>query len=302
MASELNDPALLGARCIGSSRSRGAIGRRILAQAAVYAVMLGALLLFVFPVYWLLTGAFKLPSTLLEVPPKWFPHPWTLVNFRSLFAYHDVHLFRYALNTAYICAFSAIATVISSSLVAYGFARLKFPGRNFLFGILIVTLILPPWATIVPQYILYSWLGWLGSFKPLTLPYLCGDAFTIFLFRQFMLGIPTELSESAKLDGANEFTIYLRIILPLMKPVLVVGGLFSFIYTYNDFFGPLIYLQDANHYTLSLAVYFFVQVRGVPDIGTIVAFTLLVVLPLVITFFFAQRALLRGIKLTGLRG
>jgi multiple sugar transport system permease protein len=286
---------------VGKRRSTVVV-RQIVGRVVLYAVMLGALLLFVFPVYWLLTGAFKHPSTLLEVPPKWFPHPWTLVNFDSLFAYKDVHLGRYALNTAYICAFATIATVISSSLVAYGFARLKFPGRNFLFGILIVTLILPPWATIVPQYMLYNWLGWLGSFKPLTLPYLCGDAFTIFLFRQFMLGIPVELSEAAKLDGANEFTIYLRIIMPLMKPVMVVGGLFAFIYTYNDFFGPLIYLQDANHYTLSLAVFFFAQTRGIPDIGTIVAFTLLVVMPLVITFFFAQRALLRGIKLTGLRG
>jgi multiple sugar transport system permease protein len=303
MASRLSKTAAAGVHYVRSRpRSLSATFRRGIARAALYAAMLGALVLFAFPVYWLFTGAFKAPSTLLDVPPQWFPSPWTIVNFDSLFSYRDVHLLRYAMNTAYICGFSVIATVMASSLAAYGFARLRFPGRDVLFGILIVTLILPPWATIVPQYVLFSWFGWLGSFKPLTFPYLCGDAFTIFLFRQFMLGIPTELSESARLDGANEFTIYWRIILPLMKPVLVVGGLFAFIFTYNDFFGPLIYLQDANHYTISLAVFFFVQVRGIPDIGTIVAFTALVVLPLVVTFFFAQRALMRGIKLTGLRG
>ena len=271
-------------------------------RAGTYALLVAAAVPFLFPVYWLATGIFKPSSTLLQTPPVWWPPSWTLANFRSLAGYTDVNLGEYTLNTLYISGFSVVATVVSSSLVAYGFSRIRFTGRNVLFGILIATMILPTWATLIPQYVLFKWLGWLGTFRPLTWPYLFGDPFTIFLFRQFMLGIPSELTEAAKIDGANEFTIYWRIMLPLLKPALTVGAIFVFINTYNDFFGPLIYLTDSGRYTLSLAVFQFVQLRGAPDIGAIVAFTALVTTPLVVLFFFAQRMLLAGIKLSGLRG
>lgn len=273
-----------------------------LRSAALYLLMVVVLVPFLFPIYWLVTGVFKPGSTLLQTPPVWWPPEWTLSNFRSLAGYADVDLAGYAVNTLYISGFSVVATLVASSLVAYGFARIRFRGRNVLFGILIATMILPTWATLIPQYVLFKWLGWLGTFRPLTWPYLFGDPFTIFLLRQFMLGIPVELSEAAKIDGANEFTIYWRIILPLLKPALTVGAIFVFINTYNDFFGPLIYLTDSGRYTLSLAVFQFVQLRGAPDIGAIVAFTALVTTPLILLFFFAQRMLLAGIKLSGLRG
>lgn len=284
------------------SFAAGQRGRALLRRFLVYAVLIIALVPFLFPIYWLVTGAFKPGNTLLESPPDWWPQQWTLENYRSLFAYGDVDLPRYALNTAYISCFAVVATVVSSSLVAYGFARIRFPGRDVLFGVLIATMIVPPWTTLIPQYLLFKWLGWLGSFKPVTIPYLFGDPFIIFLFRQFMLGIPRELSEAARIDGASEFGIYWRVVLPLMKPALVVGALFVFINTYNDFFGPLIYLTDAGHYTLSLAVFQFVQLRGAPDIGAIIAYTALMVAPLFVVFLFAQRILLTGIKLTGSRG
>ncbi len=279
-------------------RERGA-GLR---SAATYALLVVAVVPFLFPIYWLATGIFKPGNTLLETPPVWWPPEWTLSNFRSLAGYADVDLAGFTLNTLYISGFSVVATLVSSSLVAYGFARIRFPGRTILFGVLIATMILPTWATLIPQYVLFKWLGWLGTFRPLTWPYLFGDPFTIFLLRQFMLGIPRELSEAAKIDGANEFTIYWRIILPLLRPALTVGAIFVFINTYNDFFGPLIYLTDSGRYTLSLAVFQFVQLRGAPDIGAIVAFTALVTTPLILLFFFAQRMLLAGIKLSGLRG
>ena len=283
---------------------RDTAGRRgsLMRSAAVHALLLVTLVPFLFPIYWLATGVFKPGSTLLQTPPVWWPAEWTLANFRSLSQYADVDLLGYALNTLYISGFSVVATLVSSSLIAYGFSRIRFPGRNVLFAILIATMILPTWATLIPQYVLFKWLGWLGTFKPLTWPYLFGDPFTIFLLRQFMLGIPVQLSEAAKIDGANEFTIYWRIILPLLKPALTVGAIFVFINTYNDFFGPLIYLTDSGRYTLSLAVFQFVQLRGAPDIGAIVAFTALVTTPLILLFFFAQRMLLSGIKLSGLRG
>jgi multiple sugar transport system permease protein len=280
-----------------SRRRRAPIGRILL-----YVTLAVALVPFLFPIFWLVTGAFRPNTTLLQTPPEWWPHEWTLDNFRALLDYREVDLVRYALNTFYISGFAVVAGVISSSLVAYGFARIPFRGRDTLFAVLIATMIIPAWTTLIPQYLLFKWLGWLGTFKPLTVPFLFGDAFTIFLFRQFMLGIPRELSEAAKIDGASELAIYWRIVLPLMKPALVVGALFLFINTYNDFFGPLIYLTDASHYTLSLAVFQFVQLRGAPDIGAVIAYTALVVAPLLVLFLFAQRALLTGIKLTGSRG
>lgn len=285
-----------------SGSARRARRQSLRNRVLVYAVLIAALGPFLLPIYWLIVGALTPAGSLLQTPVNWLPHGLTLQNFHSLTSYGEVNLPRYALNTMYICGFSVIAGVASSSLVAYGFARIDFPGRDALFAVLIATIILPPWATLIPQYVLFKWLGWVGTFKPLTFPYLFGDAFTIFLFRQFMLGIPRELSEAAKVDGASEFTIYWRIILPLMRPTLAVGALFIFINTYNDFFGPLIYLTDPNHYTLSLAAFQFVQVHGAPDIGAIIAYTVVVVAPLVIVFFYAQRTLIGGIKLTGLRG
>jgi multiple sugar transport system permease protein len=285
-----------------SMRTTAGDRRLRLQSLGTYVVLLAVLLPFLFPIYWLATGAFKPGSVLLETPPTWWPAHWTLDNFRSLLHYPDVNIGRYALNTLYVSSFSVVAALVSSSVTAYGFARIQFRGRSVLFGILIGTLILPTWTTLIPQYIIFQRLGWLGTFRPLTWPYLFGDAFTIFLLRQFMMGIPRELTEAAKLDGANEFTIFWRIILPLMRPALAVGGIFVFINTYNDFFGPLIYLTDSHHYTLSLAVFQFVQLKGAPDIGAIVAFTALVAAPLIILFALAQRMLLVGIKLSGLRG
>jgi multiple sugar transport system permease protein len=257
---------------------------------------------FVFPFFWLVTGTFKPSGDLLVVPPVWIPSHWTMSNVTSLFHYGDVNIPFYAENTLYICAFNVVASVASCSLIAYGFARINFPGRNILFGIVIATLILPNWATLVPTYMVFKWLGWLGTFNPLTFPALFGDAFTIFLLRQFMLTIPHELSEAAYIDGASEFGIYRRIILPLVKPALAVAALFVFINNYNDFFGPLIYLSDSGKYTLALGAFQFIKSRGVPDIGAIVAFTTLVTLPLIVLFFFTQRRLVQGITLTGIKG
>ena len=285
--------AVRGSACAG-------LRRRIRAVAA-HVVLIAVAIPFVLPFFWLLTGTFKPPGDLLVVPPVWVPAHWTLDNLRALGSYGDVDLGYYARNTLYLCVFNVVATVASCSLVAYGFARIRFPGRDVLFAILIATLILPRWATLIPSYMIFKWLGWLGTFRPLTWPALFGDAFTIFLIRQFMRGIPMELSEAAYIDGASEWGIYWRVILPLVKPSLAVAGLFTFTWVYNDFFGPLIYLSDSGKYTLSLAAFQFVKTHGAPDIGAIVAFTTLVTLPLIVLFFFTQRMLVEGVTLTGLK-
>jgi multiple sugar transport system permease protein len=289
------------ARAAARGKTRAGVRQRIQAVAA-HVVLIAVAIPFVLPFFWLLTGTFKPPGDLLVVPPVWVPAHWTLDNLRALGSYGDVDLGYYARNTLYLCVFNVVATVASCSLVAYGFARIRFPGRDVLFAILIATLILPRWATLIPSYMIFKWLGWLGTFRPLTWPALFGDAFTIFLIRQFMRGIPMELSEAAYIDGASEWSIYWRVILPLVKPALAVAGLFTFTWVYNDFFGPLIYLSDSGKYTLSLAAFQFVKTHGAPDIGAIVAFTTLVTLPLIVLFFFTQRMLVEGVTLTGLKG
>ena len=282
-------------------QARSATHRR-LRGVWLHLVLIVVTVPFLFPFFWLVTGTFKPSGDLLVVPPVWIPSHWTLSNVVSLFHYGDVNIPFYATNTLYICVFNVIASLASCSLIAYGFARINFPGRGVLFSIVIATLILPNWATLIPTYMVFKWLGWLGTFRPLTFPALFGDAFTIFLLRQFMLTIPHELSEAAYIDGASEFGIYRRIVLPLIKPALAVAALFVFINNYNDFFGPLIYLTDSGKYTLALGAFQFIKSRGVPDIGAIVAFTSLVTLPLIIIFFFTQRMLVQGITLTGIKG
>jgi multiple sugar transport system permease protein len=286
-----------------TARAAARVEMRRRAQAvATHLVLIAVAIPFVLPFFWLLTGTFKPAGELLVVPPVWVPAHWTLDNLKALGSYSDVDLGYYARNTLYLCAFNVVATVASCSLVAYGFARIRFPGRDFLFAILIATLILPRWATLIPSYMIFKELGWLGTFRPLTWPALFGDAFTIFLIRQFMRGIPMELSEAAYIDGASEWGIYWLVILPLVKPSLAVAGLFTFTWVYNDFFGPLIYLSDSGKYTLSLAAFQFVRTHGAPDIGAIVAFTSIVTLPLIVLFFFTQRMLVEGVTLTGIKG
>lgn len=263
-----------------------------------YLLMLICLAPFMFPLYWLVTGIFKSPGLLIEVPPNWWPSHWTLINFEQLFQTQGGNLLLYAKNTLYISVFTTIATVVSSSLAAYGFARVRFPGRDLLFWTVIVTLILPTWATIIPQYQLFKVLGWLGTLKPLTWPTLLGDPFTIFLLRQYMLSIPTDLTEAAKVDGAREDQVFLRVMLPLVRPALVVAAVFAFVNSYNNFFGPLIYLTNPQNYTLSLGVYQFIQIHGTPDIAEIVTYTSLVVLPLVVLFAATQRWVVGGIRLS----
>jgi multiple sugar transport system permease protein len=294
-------PAGDAAQSLARQRSR-ATARRRLRSIGAHALLIAVSIPFLLPFFWLVTGTFKPPGDLLVVPPVWIPAHWSLQNIQSLAGYSDVDLAYYARNTLYICAFNVVATVASCSLVAYGFARIRFPGRNVLFAVLIGTLILPNWATLIPTYMIFKTLGWLGTFRPLTWPALCGDAFTIFLLRQFMLTIPYELSEAAYIDGATEFGIYRRVILPLIKPALAVAALFTLINNYNDFFGPLIYLTDSGKYTLALAAFQFIKNHGVPDIGAIVAFSTLVTLPLIVLFFFTQRLLVEGVTLTGLKG
>jgi ABC-type glycerol-3-phosphate transport system permease component len=190
--------------------------------------------------------------------------------------------------------------VLSCSLIAYGFARLDFWGRDVLFGITLSTMMLPGIVTLIPTYILFRWLGWVGTYAPLIVPYFFGSAFNIFLLRQFFMTIPWELTDAARVDGANELRIFWQVMLPLIKPAVLVVAVFHFMYTWNDFMGPLIYLNNAAEYPLVLGLYAFQTQHGVKW-NLMMAASLSVTLPILVLFFVAQRYFIEGITLTGLK-
>jgi multiple sugar transport system permease protein len=272
-------------------RRAGVVGRHLLLIAVAVP--------FILPFYWLVISGFKTNSDLTTLPPTMWPHPWTLTSMQSAIGVSG--FWDYVRNTAYITLFNVVATVVSSAIIAYPFARIRFPGREPLFILVLVTLILPPWTTLIPTYYLYKWIGWLGTLRPLTWPALTGNSFFIFLLRQFMMSIPYDLSDSARIDGCSDYRIFWHIIVPLIKPALATTALFTFLWTYNDFFNPLIFLNDPSNFTLSLGVYQFVVNHGVANIGAIMAYSLILTVPPIVLFFFTQRTMIRGITMSGLK-
>jgi ABC-type glycerol-3-phosphate transport system permease component len=208
---------------------------------------------------------------------------------------------RYLLNTLLICGIVVLGTILSCSLVAYGLARVEWRGRNGLFYIIIGTMMLPFQVTMVPMFVVFAKLGWVDTYLPLTVPAFFGNAFFVFLLRQFFMTLPAELTDAARIDGCSEVGIYRRIVLPLAKPALATVGLFAFMGTWNDYIGPLIYLSDAGRYTLSLGLATFSSQYGSYP-GMLMAATTVMTLPIIVLFFLAQRTFIQGIALTGLKG
>jgi len=249
------------------------------------------------PVVWMLLTSLKAPSQVFVMPPIWLFSPqWhNYVDVLTLVPFQ-----KYILNTATIVGMVVLGTLLSCSLCAYGFARLKAPGRNAIFFVLMATLMLPTTVTLVPTYIVFNQIGWLNTFKPLILPAFFGSAFFIFLFRQFFLGIPKELEEAARIDGASYLRIWWTIFLPLSWPVIATVTVFTFIGAYNDFFGPVIYLSEESKYTIAVALsYFSGSPRIGPQVQLTMAATTIAALPSILVFLFAQRYFIRGIAVSG---
>jgi multiple sugar transport system permease protein len=274
----------------------GVAPRRGARSVAVYTLLTLALLPFLFPLYWLVIGVFKTPQSLVHIPPYWFPPHFTFSNLAELFRNAGSEILLYARNSFEVTFVAVGATLLSSSLAAYAFSQFEFRGRNALFWIVIALLIVPGWATIVPQYQLYSWLHWIGTLRPLMFPYFGGDPFSIFLLRQYMLTIPSSFKEAAEIDGASELRIWWSIIMPMARPAVVVAGVFAFVYSYNDFFDGLIYLTKPSNYTLPLGAFQFVELHGALNVSQVVCYTVVVVLPLIILFAVAQRQIIRGVR------
>jgi ABC-type glycerol-3-phosphate transport system permease component len=274
--------------------------QRMLGMLLVYALLSLLGFLVAVPFMWSLSTALKEPGTTYVFPPKWIPDPFTLRNFDRVFDY--IPFWTFFRNSVIVTTIAVIGEVFSASIVAYGFARFRFPGRNVLFVIVLTTMMIPYPVTIVPSFILFRQLGWIDTFLPLTVPAFLGPAFSVFLLRQFFLTINRELDDAAKLDGANEIRIFWQIILPLSKPALATIAVISFVANWNDFLNPLIYLNDSDKYTLALGLNFLRQARAqITDPSIQMAGSIMYFLPPIILLFAAQRYFVEGIVTTGMK-
>ena len=261
---------------------------------------------FALPFIWMLSSALKDDPQVFTIPPIWIPSPMFWENFPNAWTKYDFTLFTF--NTIFRYGIPAtLGTVLSSAFIAYGFARIKWPGRDVIFAIMMGTLMIPYAVTMVPLFIIFKNLGWLNSYLPLVVPAFFGNPWAIFLLRQFYRGIPSELSEAAKIDGANEIGILFKIILPLAGPVLTVIALFTFISTWNDYLAPLIYLNNTKLYPIALGVNLLRQAAGQTGTTALVyphlmAVSAIVTIPVAVAFYFAQRTFIEGVAVTGLKG
>ncbi|WP_257347241.1 carbohydrate ABC transporter permease [Pseudalkalibacillus decolorationis] len=247
----------------------------------------------------MVTTAVKTPDEIYLFPPKWIPSDIQFGNFMKAWTIQPFNTF--LMNSVIVTALSTIGQLISSSLVAYGFARFTFKGRDFLFMVLLATMMIPWEVTMIPLYMEFNYLGWINTLKPLIVPSFFGAPFFIFLLRQFIMTIPKELDEAAKIDGANHFQIYSRICMPIMVPPLILVAVFQILGSWNDYLGPLIFLNDQSKYTLTLGLSQFRGMFGV-DMESIMAVTFLICLPPLILFFIAQRYIVEEVMDSGLKG
>jgi multiple sugar transport system permease protein len=273
----------------------------------VHIVLIFCSFLFVFPLLWMLSTSLKPIDETMVDNIHWIPRHIQWNNYYDAITYeHDTlgyyPFLVYARNTIVLCILTVAGTVASCSIVAYSFARLRWPGRDALFAVTLATMMVPFPVLMVPIYSMYRNLGWVGTFRPIWVSAWFGGAFFIFLLRQFFRTIPFELSEAARIDGCSEWGIFRQVILPLCKPALSVVALLTFIGTWNDFLGPLIYLLDQKTFTLGLGLQFYQSQHGGTQWNLLMAASTIVVAPVLILFFFTQKQFIQGIAVTGLKG
>lgn len=256
-------------------------------------------IIMLFPFYWMVRSAFMSNREIMTMPIKWIPSRFNFNNFTD--AFERAPFGRYFLNSAVIVIINVFGSVLSSSFIAFGFSRFKFRGKNFWFALLISTMMIPYTVLMIPQFLGWQAVGAYNTFIPLTLPCFFGNAFNVFLVRQFYAGIPMEYDEAALVDGASYLTIYYKIIVPMAKPALCSVAVFAFINVWNDFMGPLLYLDDNNLKTISLALQNFMgQYNSAWNL--MMALATLITIPMIIVYFMAQRYFIEGITFSGLKG
>lgn len=258
-----------------------------------------ASLFFLIPFFWMLSTSFKPLSEIFSYPPTWIPETFKWENYVNATEY--IPFFTYLWNSSVITVLSTLGAVLSCPLVAYSFAKLEWKGRNVLFALTMSVMMIPAQVTMIPLFILFHKIGWVGTPLPLIVPTFFGVPFFIFLLRQFFMGLPDQLRDAARIDGAGELYIYWKIMLPLAKPAVLAVGLFQFIASWTDFIGPLLYLTDQTSYTLSLGLQQFQSQKGT-EWGMMMAVSTLMTLPIMILFFFMQKTFIRGVTFSGIKG
>ena len=278
---------------------KGRKARDIAMRTLVFLLLSAMGLLFLFPFFWMLSTSLKVNEQVYTTPTVWIPNPIAWENYPNALA--RMPFWTFLRNSCITSFIPVIGAVLSASLVAYSFSRIQWPGRDMWFMILIGSMMLPGQVTMIPVYVLYSRLGWINTFLPLIVPWFFGGAFYIFMLRQFFIGIPMELSDAARIDGCNHLSIWWRIILPLSRPALTTVAIFTFMFTWNDFIGPLLYLSKESLYTLQVGLQYFRDQYQVAWQELMAASTV-VLTPTLVIFFLGQRLFVEGVTLTGLKG
>jgi multiple sugar transport system permease protein len=283
-----------------SSAPHGKVMGRLWRTIAYHSLMLSISALFLLPFYWMTISAFKNNAEIFTSTVRWWPDPIRWENLGLVFGRPSFPFMRQFLNSCFYSGMVALGVCLSCSLAAYSFGCLRWRYRNLVFGLTICALLMPPIVTFLPVYLGWSKLGLTGTYVPLIAPFFLGDAFFIFMLRQFFMGVPREIVDAARLDGANEFRIFWQIVLPQVRTPLVIVALFAIVYTWQEFFGPLIYLQDQKDFPLSLGLFTFRSQRSVEWSISMMG-SLLTSLPLVVLFLFTQRFFQQGLSTTGLK-
>lgn len=273
---------------------------RIIGDTSTYAILSSVGAIILVPVLWMLSTALKAKSEVFLYPPQWIPTKLHWENFKAGLTFLPFP--RYFLNTSTITVTAVVGQLVSSPLVGYAFARLRGRGKDALFMLVLSTMMIPSQVTMVPVFILFKLLGWVNTFLPLIVPNFFGSAYFIFLLRQFMLTIPPELGDAAKIDGCGYFGTFSRIFLPLSKPALATVAIFTFMFNWNDFMYPLLYLSGKERWTLTLGLSFFTGMYGTTAWNLLMACSLVTILPCIVLYFFAQRYFIQGIVITGVKG
>ena len=279
--------------------------RRNFFRKLIYHLLVSMLgIVMIYPLLWMIFSSFKPTNTIFTTAGELLPREWTFSNYSTGWeGFGRVSFGQFFLNSAFVSTVATIGAVASSALVSYGFARLRFPGRKLLFSMMLVTLMLPAQVLMIPQYLWYQMLGWVGGYLPLIIPYFFAiQGFFIYLMQNFITGIPRELDEAAKIDGCSYYGIFVRIILPLMLPAIITSGIFSFIWRWDDFLSALLYVKKSEMYPVSLGLKLFCDPNTSSDYGAMFAMSTLSILPVMLIFIFLQKYLVEGIATSGLKG
>lgn len=272
--------------------------RRLARTVRRYGLVIVLSLVFLFPLLTMVSTAFKLPVDVFHAPPTLWPATWTMRNFVE--AFNQILVWRYLANTLVVTGLSVLGTVLTCPLVAYSLSKVQWRGARPLLIVVLATMMLPPQVTLIPVFLIWNGIGAMGTYLPLVAPAFLGTPFFIFLIRQFLMNVPNELIEAARIDGASEFRTYLTIVLPIARPAIVTAATFQFVWAWTDFLNPLVYLNDSSTYTLSVGLYAFFGQNDVAW-GPLMAACVLSTLPALFIFLIGQRFFIGGVSAGALK-